>query len=201
MSATVRTLSEIQATCGKAARGAGCPWGMAEEAGLAVRQLEANGLRGAAALATLLTNPRACQCDGSSGAPACGLAALVELSDAPPSAASHFGPVAAPLLLVAPCLMMACDGSGWRVEWPGGAISCSSAGVVQTGKPAPCIAETITVTRIDPAQHAGVSPDWRGRAVSDVAWKSLEALASHTYVPETDASRAKGAGPDTMDTD
>ena len=44
------SLNEIQTTATKAARGAGLPWGLADEAGRAARWLEARGLAGLAAL-------------------------------------------------------------------------------------------------------------------------------------------------------
>ena len=48
------SLNEIEALAKKAARGSGCSWGVAEDAGRAVRWLEARGLPGAEALGTLL---------------------------------------------------------------------------------------------------------------------------------------------------
>jgi hypothetical protein len=44
------SLNEIEALAGKAARGAGYDWGLAEEAGQSVRWLEARDFRGADAL-------------------------------------------------------------------------------------------------------------------------------------------------------
>ena len=48
------SLNEIEATCKRAARGAGLPWGLAEEAGKAARWLTARGLPGAEELAEVL---------------------------------------------------------------------------------------------------------------------------------------------------
>ena len=48
------SLGEVQALAVKAARGAGLSWGVAEEAGYAVRWLQANGAPGLTALANLL---------------------------------------------------------------------------------------------------------------------------------------------------
>ena len=59
------SLSEIDAQCRKAARGAGCPWGLAEEAGKAARWLAARALSGPEALAALLDGPRDCPCAGA----------------------------------------------------------------------------------------------------------------------------------------
>ena len=49
------SLGEIRALAIKAARGAGMPWGMAEEAGFASHWLLQQGLPGTELLATLLT--------------------------------------------------------------------------------------------------------------------------------------------------
>ena len=48
------SLGEVEAACRKAARGAGAPWGVAEEAGRAARWLAARGLPGPALVADLL---------------------------------------------------------------------------------------------------------------------------------------------------
>lgn len=72
------SLAEIDAQCRKAARGLGCPWGMAEEAGKAARQLAAHGLPGPEALATMLGARTACCC--TSGA-RCDLRIGVEAAD------------------------------------------------------------------------------------------------------------------------
>lgn len=50
----VLSLNEVQVTAKKAARGAGYPWGIAEEAGQAARWLCSHGLDGCAALAGVL---------------------------------------------------------------------------------------------------------------------------------------------------
>ncbi|MEM9757263.1 MAG: DUF3726 domain-containing protein, partial [Pseudomonadota bacterium] len=190
----------IQSTCTKAARGAGFSWGMAEDAGLAVRNLEAHGLPGAQALASLLDSPYAKARDRT-GVPGCGLAALVDLSDAPPVVAGQFGPMAAPLLLVAPCLMMAQTGCGWRVEWRGGAAHCSVSGVKVTGQPAPLVADWVSVARTATPEASATAPDWRSRDIPPDTWSLLEALAARTYVPDSDTSRALGAGPGAADAD
>ena len=50
------SLTEIDALAAKAARGAGYSWGMAEEAGIATRWLQAKGLPGTTLLLAHLTN-------------------------------------------------------------------------------------------------------------------------------------------------
>lgn len=200
MSGTPRTLSEMRATCTKAARGAGCPWGLAEEAGLAVRLLAAHGLPGGETLADLLQTPRCCACGGVADAPACGLAEMAGLLDDMPTMETSRENVAAPLLLVAACLQDTQTGRSWRVAWEDGAISCGPEGIEATGMPAPRIAREITISRAEPPANATPS-DWRSRVVADESWATLEDLAARTYVPETEASRAAGAGPGSGDAD
>lgn len=189
MTTLTRTLAEIQSTATKAARGAGCPWGMAEEAGMFARLLEAHGLPGVKAVATLFQTPRACPCSGADG-PACGLAEAVAFSDAPQG--GEIGPVAAPLLIVAAALQA---GVSLRVHWEGGKAHVSRDGVLMEGGPAPDVA-AVTV-RDAPAPASPTCPDWRSRTVAQSDWQVLDAFAARTYVPETEASRAAGAGPGT----
>lgn len=54
------SLPEIRDLATKAARGAGMPWGLAEEAGVAVAGLARTGLPGARWLLALLSGPAAC---------------------------------------------------------------------------------------------------------------------------------------------
>ena len=83
------SLGEIEALCLKAARGAGFPWGLAEDAGRAVRWLEARGQNGAAALAGLLSAT-----DGMPRDDNCPIAYGSALADMPPVA-----PISRPALL------------------------------------------------------------------------------------------------------
>ncbi len=192
---TTRTLSEIAATCTKAARGAGCPWGIAQEAGTAARLLEAHGLPGTTTLAHLFSAPRSCACTGQADAAACGLAQMVALSDAPPDQALRIDTVAAPLLMLAPLIL---EGGSWRMDWEGGAAGCGPDGAWIMGE-APKVA-SVTIKRQQDGQK-GTGSSWHSRPVLPEAWAALQSLAARTYVPETDASRASGAGPDDSNSD
>lgn len=190
-----RTLSEIAATCTKAARAAGCPWGMAEDAGLAARVLSAHGLPGPEALAEMLKTPRQCACSGAAEGPLCGLAEMAACLDAPPDARPNARTVmpetAGPLFLIAFALS---DGGAWLLTWPGGSARCGPAGLQLSGQlPAPVSPMTLA-----PSEDAieGTRPDWRSRPVDPQAWEALEAWAARTLVPETEHSRTAGAGPD-----
>ena len=186
-----RTLAEIRSTCLKAARGAGCPWGLAEEAGEAARMLEAHGVPAVSALAALLQAPRACACGGGSG-PACGISEAAAWSDNPQEA--QYPSLAAPVLLLAPMLAA----GGWRMEWPSGSATVVDGLSLRGAWPEEPV--PVAIKRTAEGQ-AGQGPKSDSRPVDPADWAVLEAFAARTYVPETDESRAGGAGPDRADED
>lgn len=194
---TKRTLSEIAATATKAARGAGCPWGMAEEAGMSVRSLEAHGLAGVAALAKLLETPRDCTCS-SGGEAACSLKMAARIADEGDRLESvSLNKITAPLIIFGTLLQMAktqdacfaLETEGMRmVAMPEGAnIGAAETALTKVNPCEPCLPVTL--------------PDWKSRDVDPKGWAILEAFAARTLVPETDASRASGAGPTGNDND
>lgn len=200
MTTTRRSLAECRALAIKAARGAGCPWGMAEEAGHAIRRLEAHDLPGMAALADLFETPRRCACASQTGPAACGLAELAALSDAPPPGRTEYDAIAAPLLVAAAFIGQ--DGPGWTLHWPEGALACGKGGAALSGR-APSGQTTLSVA---PAAATDATPDRaryspESRPVNDDDWARLSALAALCNVPETEASRASGAGPAQSDQD
>jgi hypothetical protein len=203
----MRSLSEIQTLATKAARGAGCPWGLAEEAGMSVRLLECHDLPGLSHLAQLLASPHACACTGHAQAPACGIASLARLSDRLPGLADDdwmtFTDVAAPILMVVPLILASRRmGLSYRMAFAGHEVGCTPKGLVLTSAPPdwPLWADTVIVAHAD-EEMVTHPPDPAGRAVEATALDQLEALAARTLVPETDASRARGAGPGGHDTD
>lgn len=197
MSAGTRTLSEIRATCTKAARGAGCPWGLAEEAGLAARVLESHGLPWVRVLARLFETRRDCL-PGAADAPRCGIRAMAALSDRldRDGAGLPEGPVAAPLMLAAPLLLAArSEGLSGTLTWPGAAIRFGPDGVVASGVLDAPEADRVTLRIGRTAGGAMQGGDWRGRAVDARDWAALERLAARMLVPESEGSRRGGAGP------
>ena len=179
---TVRyALAEIEAQARKATRGAGYAWGLAEEAGKAVRWLSARGMPGAEALADLLAetdglpygalrplDPDASHWRGESAL--CPLIAGAALGDFRPDPLPSLGPMRQPLLLTPFAARLGCvveDGSPLRL--------------VRTGDAMP--AATQAAARVEAA-----------------AWAALDALAHRTYVPASAASRA-GAGAGGTDED
>ena len=207
MSAAVRrTLSEITSTCQKAARGAGCPWGLAEEAGIAARVLAMHGLPGPETVARLLRTPRACPCDGRVTAPACGIAAAARLSDrigALDGDETTLEATAGTLLLAAPLLLEAAQGGGgFTLTCDGVTLACGPGGVQVAAAPGdwPSAAHRITLRRSAPPD-AAIPATWTSREIDGESWQRLEALAARTLVPDSDSSRAAGAGPGGADTD
>ena len=198
--AVSRTLSEIAAVALKAARGAGCPWGFAEEAGHAVRRLESHSLPGVETLANLLHAPRACPCSGRSDAAACGIVELACLSDSVwqlnESGYSRTDPVAGPLLLASPLLSQASiTGRAYRLDADSFSLICSASGALQVGNSmSPPDIAGIDISLVEPPAKAEPA-DWRSRSVPLESWQRLEAFAAKTLVPESDVSRARGAGP------
>lgn len=168
------TLAEITATGRKAARGCGCPWGIAEEAGAAARWLEARGMPGVEALAALVSEQETCCTQG--GTP-CALRLGASLADRAPLLGDDPLDIRAhnhPLLILAQ-LGHAATATGQSVTLHWGA-------------------ERATLTPDSPpAQHAA-------SLVADAAWTTLKQRAHKTLVPATEASRA-GAGAGTHDRD
>jgi len=203
------SLSEIEALCRKAARGSGCPWGMAEEAGKVARWLAAHGLPGPEALAALLSAPRSCRCSGNEATPDCALARGAELSDEAAAVLEHggrdFGTVAQPLLMLAQAGQAASAlGVALTLEWSGFRATCSPYGLSleQAASRDTAIAADVAC-RVGPvpAQVPAMSraAEARARPVADAALAMLEALASKTYAPASDASRTRGAGATNLD--
>ena len=199
------TLAEIDALCRKAARGAGCLWGLAEEAGKAARWLAARGLPGPEALAALLEGPRDCPCSASGGGPKCALRFGAFLGDRVERIAageSMSGEVAQPLLVLAQLGRAAtATGSTLVVDWPEVRALCSPDGLaiaadgnlVSASATLRCEAGRIDVPSV-PAGH-------RSTPVTGDAWATLERYAARTYAPATEASRQAGAGAGKADND
>ena len=165
---------------------------------MAARLLHAHGLPGTQALADLFETPRNCNCNGSDGAPACGLAMLAELSDQTPTDPIAVGPVAAPLLLAVPFLTE--PAQTWSVAWGEGSVTCGPEGVSLCGDLAPRVAQRVAIEP-SAAPPMAKAPSIRSQPIPIEIWQRLEALAARTYVPESRTSRSAGAGPGISDSD
>ena len=143
------SLNEIEAMCKRAARGAGLPWGLAEEAGKAARWLTAHGQPGPEILAELLTRNDGkaygilapTSTEGEWRAPSgelCPLISGAALSDRASKVAAgseiDFGTTAFPLLL-GPYVAGVAELTGAAVElsWPGATMIVTPAGLAIDG--------------------------------------------------------------------
>lgn len=208
------SLNEVEATAKKAARGAGYPWGLAEEAGKAVRWLCAHDFDGCAALAALLQ-----EIDGTDiadwlplpgdtgwtaqGTRLCPIATGSAISDR----ATMIGPdkvrleeVAQPILLAPFAAMLAqqlernvtLSVDDVRITTDGKTVS-RAGGMFPSHAARACLGAGGEVGAPAPArQRAQPAPS---------AWSTLNAFAHRTYAPATEESRMKGAGAGTSDND
>jgi len=213
------SLNEIEAMGKRAARGAGLPWGLAEEAGKAARWLTARGLPGPEQLAEILTRNDGKNYDelapvsaeGIWQAPSgrlCPLAAGAALCDRAAEIAGgqeiEFGPTAQPLLL-APYAAGAAKLAGAAVElsWAGTVLVFTPDGVSIEGERAAMTSRSADSVRCRRAENAEVaSPaSATGRMVDAETWSRLNAFAQRTFAPATEASRLVGAGAGLVDSD
>lgn len=210
------SLNEIESLSRKAARGAGLSWGLAEEAGKAVRWLEAGGIGGADALASVLVRHddkslRAPQLPEIMGTPCADPLPLCPISTG--AALSDFGlaentlmlgAVFASILLAGPLARVARrSGVDLEVVCDAGALWLYSGTLVVSGDITDWLgcAKNVEIRplRRDPP---GVAPA-RGTRVH-LAPRVLDVLANfaqRTYAPATEASRLAGAGAGLRDND
>lgn len=208
------SLNEVEATAKKATRGAGYPWGIAEDAGKATRWLCARGQDGCALLAEVLH-----KFDGAPlaeitpdlrggtwaapGGTLCPLMAGTALADhaliAHP-ADLRMGAVAVPRMLLPFAALVATQfDAPVTLTWPGGAAITEGASLDLTEEGQTPTAPWLRLARggVAATPRAALS-----RATPDpAAWDSLNAFAHRTYAPATEESRRKGAGAGTPDRD
>ncbi|TBX21744.1 DUF3726 domain-containing protein [Nioella sediminis] len=208
------SLNEIEALSRKAARGAGYSWGLAEEAGRAVRWLEARDLPGAQALVDHLK-----RVDGQDlasftpdadswtapGGTACPILAGTMLADG--MARSGPDPItlpdlASPLLLL-PFLswMATAQGRTVGIGVSDTEVALSPEGTLtQTANiPSPASAPVALRFGVDPAGDT-VAEGLRSACSADTV-AALNAFAHRTYAPATEESRLAGAGAGLTDND
>ncbi len=213
-----RSLNEIEQTVRKAARGRGLPWGIADEAGKAVRCLHQMELGGIGQLIRMLDQsdaggvslrlvhgggtwtPKSGKLDPLLAGPS-----LCDFMDARVSSRVEMEQVACPLLL-AGFLVNAVSGrrDAMRLSWSGVSLEISSGQIgihgsdqeLETGLGDHVVCERIAGLDGLPAS-ARSGQVW----VEDAAWARLEQYARRTYVEATEASRNAGAGAGLLDND
>lgn len=214
------SLAEIETLSAKAGRGAGLPWGLAEEAGAAARWLAGQGLPGPELLVRHLEaydrRPWAEVApiiDGGlwrtmDGGPLCPIAAGAALSDraglpdGPAARAITLDGVATPGLIL-PFAAFAAQGTGCplRVRWHGLEVIVTATAVTLVGDDEALVAAV--ARRVDIERGHGAAPARpaaTGRVVALDIWRRLDALALRTTVPASEQSRAD-AGAGTSDND
>lgn len=200
------SLSEIDALCRKAARGAGYPWGLAEEAGKAVRWLASYRLPGPELLAEHLSAAASAGRPNMRGCPIMLGATLsdtaLSIADGTPAALGH---VARPLLLLAQAGLSAeALRVPLEVRWTGFRAVCLPDGLwlgESIGARAAIGDDVICARAVWDAGVAVRTPVAGSYRVNGDAWSVLESLARRTYAPASEASRQGGAGAAMLDSD
>jgi len=222
------SLSEIDSLSKRAARGAGLSWGLAEEAGKAVRWLQAHGQAGAQALLGVLNHndgldyhslcPNSDAKDDSTTwqsrighmCPLIAGSTLVDYAGVGVTWPLRLEAVTHPSLLV-PFVARAAQENDFdmQVTWAQVQVTCLANGDV-IGMPLGAGDNTVCdVTIALPNNASDVLIDthikpWvyshKAQAVADSTWDALQTFAHRTLVPSTEASRA-GAGGTRSDND
>ncbi|ANP35882.1 hypothetical protein JL2886_00960 [Phaeobacter gallaeciensis] len=212
------SLNEIEVMCKRAARGAGLPWGLAEEAAAASRFLTEVALPGADMLARLLERndrrpvamlaPMAAEgCWRAVSGRLCPVIAGSVLSDRAAEletgAVFEMEEVDLPLLLL-PFAAAAAQ----RLDRPV-ALDWPDLRLVTDGRQISVIGATKQMLRdhvpwlcchMEAKLGRPLAPVQRGQVAEDV-WAQLSAFAHRTYAPASEASRLRGAGAGLTDND
>lgn len=189
------SLGEIRSLSVKAARGAGMPWGLAEEAGFAVLWLEERSLPGTEALAKYLTEMK------EHDAEACPISIGADVSDRDDWSTLQTPQAHQPLLLV-PFLGQTADDKPIEVKWGSCALTVCSELIASVSNDE-FIVHGVAELRISEGSNDTGTSTLRSRVSDDrLAFvKILEKFAHKTYAPSTEESRAKGAGAGLTDND
>ena len=206
------SLNEVEATAKRATRGAGYSWGLAEDAGKAVRWLCARGIDGGAALSGVLElglarSPGDHRPENTSGpwraaSALCPLVAGVTLADR--VEALRHSPVemqelAQPLLIL-PFAAIAARRLDGTLN-----LSCQSWSAVTDGVDLSMNGNAGAHTdhlRIEMGGVLTTKQPFHTRAAPDPAhWAVLNRFAHRTYAPATEESRRLGAGTQASDND
>ena len=209
----ILSLNEVEATAKRAARGAGYPWGFAEEAAKATRWLCAHGIDCCGVLARLLAQfdkseiaANAPQTGGDTWIAAegtlCPLTTGTAISDrAAKLRTSHIrlGRIAEPLMLLPFVAQSASQLQATvSVAWPGVTATTDGTRLSLTGEPG-VIADDVTVQI---GGEVGDCVRLRSRSEPDPDTLELLGKFSHrTYAPATEESRLLGAGAGLSDND
>ena len=209
------SLTETDALCRKAAKGAGMSWGLAEEAGKSVRWLVSHRQDGPAALAELLIlretgRARGVPVTGADGwrgeRGLCPIRCGASLSDYSHTLQLNepvtLYDVHQPVLLVSFLAHIAhLHGASVILECAESALAIGPDGSLAGPVSLPPLADCkITLKTDQAAPHMATGPQTRA-TLSAEALEHLSRFAHRTYAPATEASRLLGAGAGTTDND
>jgi len=182
------SLGEIQALTTKAARGAGFPWGVADEAGWAVRWLASCGLPGAKAMAKVLENPDRDTCPLTLG---------IAVADAQQLDLLNGKSLTQPLIIM-PFLGRAAGLDQVCVQ-----IEDLTFNVAKNGTDLAYDLPKQAQLNVAKVPHGLQSTPRKHRieTIANDALATLQDLAQRTYAPATEASRISGAGAGLTDND
>ncbi len=207
------SLNEVESLAKRATRGVGYPWGVAEEAAMAVRWLSARDVDGAAALVQMLTqvdgkafgyrSPEAgCEIWRASSGTLCPLLAGAALSDFAsyfPEGGIETEAMWQPILMVPFAAALARNnGKPIAVLW-GETTAITDGDVLSLQGPMEAVAEAV---HIAPAALETATARKTNRAKTGPQdWVALMQLAHRTYAPASEESRMSGAGAGLCDND
>lgn len=218
----VCSLNEVEIYGRRAARGAGMPWGLAEEAGKASRWLAERGLPGVELLVRLLTandgrsyaSMAPVIVDGRWQAPAgelcpvCSGAALSDRIDVLARGEEICLSALAYPLLLAPFLdhSWRLDEASYELRWPNVRVSVFAGDVMlDCQKASAHLSERVDEVKVSVGTYRKAHPTHRPRIggvkTPLAVWRAMGVLAKRTYVPATEESRARGAGAGRSDND
>ncbi len=218
---TIYSLSEIQSTCKKAAKGAGLTWGLAEEVGMIAKSLTKLGLDGAGSFVPYfkwLDDPKksmASRIGNNAGiwssieGDFCSLKAGTILADRAALLQSEpfqFDSVICPMVLVGQIYIVA-NHYNYVLK-----VTVDDISIMVSGSGLECADEAlkklqatkvnhIKVERVEQALTITHEVQPRGCDVSHEDWAFLNSFAAHTYAPESEESRLSGAGAGLQDND
>jgi len=210
------SLSEIDVTCRKAARGAGYSWGLAEEAGKVARWLAAYNLNGPETLATILqqTDSHCAEFTPqlqnglwtNENQAICPIIAGTILSDRGHHLAAGqsftFRSMLQPIALLPQLGRLAeTDNLSLNLSWGDEQIFINADGIKWDQRQSNSSLAEEVVCEPTGEFIAQQHPEPVSRAVDATQWKTLNAFAHRTYAPATQASRLSGAGAGLQDND
>ncbi len=215
------SLNQIEQTVRKAVRGAGLPWGLADDAGKAVRWLHTHGINGVTALAGLLERhdyrnggkltpvslSGVWRAPGGVLDPLLTGASLSDCFDRPGDARIETAAIARPVLAAGFIGNLAeIEDRAFTLTWRDVRLGCRRGGLWLQGS----AVETETADFLRCQQCGDNGRAFQGRrhapragqaTVESADWQRLEQYAHRTYIKASDASRIVGAGAGLHDND